>query len=122
VASAAQKTDFDFPPVAALQQPLRRKPTFQELWKASKEELDSQAEARVGTAALGCPGEPGVHVGTAAPVARDRVGTDAPVRPGGPEVPGRSAPSTKTNPALDPTQPKPPVSDRDSQKQKRAAR
>jgi len=96
VASAAQKTDFDFPPVAALQQPLRRKPTFQELWKASKEELDSQAEARVGTAAPGCPG--------------------------GPEVPGRSAPSTKTNPALDPTQPKPPVTERDSQKQKRAAR
>ena len=38
------------------------------------------------------------------------VGTDAFVRPGGPEVPGRSNPSTKGKPAIDPAQRKPPVS------------
>lgn len=43
------------------------------------------------------------------------VGTDAPVRPGGPELPGRSNPSTSKGAAVDPTRPKPPASDRSAQ-------
>jgi hypothetical protein len=43
------------------------------------------------------------------------VGTAAPGCPGGPEVPGRGDPSPKQNAAIDPTQPKPPVSDRSAQ-------
>lgn len=42
-------------------------------------------------------------------------GTDAFVRPGGPDVPGRGDPSPKQNAAVDPTQPKPPASDRSAQ-------
>ncbi len=48
-------------------------------------------------------------------VAPERVGTDAFVRPGGPELPGRSDPSTKKKAAIDPTRPKPPVSDKSAQ-------
>jgi hypothetical protein len=44
-----------------------------------------------------------------------RGGTGALARPGDPEVPGRSDPSTKKNAAIDPAQPKPPVSDRSAQ-------
>jgi len=45
----------------------------------------------------------------------DLCGDGSQTRPGGPESPGRSHPSTKKNAAPDPTRPKPPVSDKSAQ-------
>ena len=50
-----------------------------------------------------------------APARTTHVGTDASVRPAGPELPGRSDPSPKKNAQVDPTRPKPPASYRSAQ-------
>jgi len=84
-----------------------------EVDEAARTEAARQATraeiARVTAAHLAPANLPTGEVGTA------HVGTAAPGCPGGPELPGRSDPSTKKNAAVDPTHPKPPVSDRSAQ-------
>ncbi len=56
---------------------------------------------------------PQANVATAAVTDSCRDGSQT--RPGGPASPGRSDPSSKKNAAVDPTHPKPPLSDRSAQ-------
>jgi hypothetical protein len=83
------------------QQPTTKKPTPAEIYMTAP-----AAAARVETAST--------NVETPAPAsprnANANVGTAAPGCPGGPELPGRSAPPTKKNAAIDPTNRKPPAS------------
>ncbi len=102
----ADETESDLPAVAATApKPLHPDPTFWEHWEAGGKELArSSAQARAAEATPAA--------------ATARVGTDAPVRTSGPEVPVRSAFAA---PVPYPTKKKPPVSVKAAPKERKNA-
>jgi len=99
-----EPSDADLPPVAATNMYLRDR-TYRNHWPDYQPAPAPSAQAAPPTVKTNHQPNP--------------VGTAAPGCPGGPEVSGRSpatqSSATKKNAAVDPTRPKPPVSDRGTQ-------